>query len=547
MECRLGPACIAAQAVSSLTSMDAALDRRIWSRSGVPQWEEQTLPSDGAPLTCGDRSLCPFRILSSGPPKGGVCRFASYTFCAMKIEGAGMRVSAGLLVVCMGCVCGARAQSTALAPARAVAVAPTPPMGWNSWDSYGLTITEAQFRENVKVQAKTLLPFGYKYAVIDEGWFLRNPQDRPTPEKLQYQIDTFGRYEPVPARFPSAGAGETTSFRALGAYVHSLGLKFGIHIVRGIPRVSVAGNLPIAGSSFHAADAADQTDACPWDPTNWGVKDNAAGQAWYDSLLAQYAGWGVDFLKVDCIAARPYKPTEIRMIRRAIVKTGRPMVLSLSPGETALGDAAEVGQLAEMWRISNDVWDFWATHKEYPHGLGEQFDLDAKWAPYTQPGNWPDADMLPLGHLGPNPGDGPDRATRLTHDEQRTMLTLWSMMRSPLILGANLTQLDAWTLALVTNRDVIEIDQHSHGGRQVEHTGDLIVWRAEKDARTSYLAVFNVGEKPLVVDRALKDFGFAEKGYRARNLWDSGSVSAVDRVDATVAPHGCLLLELTAK
>jgi len=460
-----------------------------------------------------------------------------------------MRMRNGVLVVAMLFASEAWAQTPVPAPARAIAVAPTPPMGWNSWDSYGLTITEAQFRDDVKVQAKSLLPFGYKYAVIDEGWFLKNPEDRPTPEKLQYQIDGFGRYEPVPARFPSSVVDDrgTTSFRTLGDYVHSLGLRFGIHIVRGIPRVSVVGNLPIAGSSFHAPDAADQTDACPWDPTNWGIKDNAAGQAWYDSLLAQYAGWGVDFLKVDCISDRPYKATEIRMIRRAIDKTGRPMVLSLSPGPTGLSHAAEVGQLAEMWRISDDVWDYWATHKSYPHGLGEQFALAAAWAPYTQAGNFPDADMLPLGHLGPNPGEGKERETRLTHDEQRSMLTLWSMMRSPLILGANLTQLDAWTLALVTNRSVIDIDQHSHRGREVEHTGDLIVWRAEKNVRTSYLAVFNVGETPLAVDRALKDFGFAARSYQARNLWEPRSVTTVHRVAATVAPHGCLLLELTAK
>ena len=159
----------------------------------------------------------------------------------------GLRI--GVLAVSMLFVSGVWAQSPAAAPARAVAVAPTPPMGWNSWDSYGLTITEAQFRENVKVEAKSLLPFGYKYAVIDEGWFLKNPEDRPTPEKLQYQIDGFGRYEPVPARFPSSVEDDrgTTSFRTLGEYVHSLGLKFGIHIVRGIPRVSVVGNLPICG------------------------------------------------------------------------------------------------------------------------------------------------------------------------------------------------------------------------------------------------------------------------------------------------------------
>jgi hypothetical protein len=422
-------------------------------------------------------------------------------------------------------------------------------MGWNSWDSYGLTIDEDQFRANAAVEAKKLLPFGYRYAVIDEGWYMQNPLDRSTPEKLHYQIDQYGRFEPVPGRrFPSAarkGAGpqEETSFRALADSVHSLGLKFGIHIIRGIPRVSVAKNLPIQGSHFHAADAADTSDACPWDPTSWGIRDNAAGQAWYDSLLRQYAGWGVDFIKVDCIADRPYKVSEIRMIRKAIDKTGRPILLSLSPGPTNLSHAAEVGQLAEMWRISDDIWDYWNSHKQYPHGIGQQFDAAAAWAPYARPGNWPDADMLPLGRLGPVPGEGTARMTRLTHDEQRTQMTLWSMMRSPLILGANLTELDPWTMALITNRNVLAIDQHSHNGRQLERAGDLIVWRSEGDKGRSYLALFNVGEKPMQLHRELKSFGYAPGSYQMRDLWNGGT-SRVTAINATVPIHGCLLVAL---
>ncbi len=174
---------------------------------------------------------------------------------------------------------------------------------------------------------------------------------------------------PVKARFPSAGTAPETSFTTLGAWVHARGLKFGIHIVRGIPRETVSRNLPVADSAFHAVDVADQTDACPWDPTNWGVKDNAAGQAWYDSLLKQYAGWGVDLLKVDCISDHPYKVSEIRMIRKAIDRSGRPMVLSLSPGPTALEHAEEVGSLSSMWRISDDVWDVWSSGgKPFPQG-----------------------------------------------------------------------------------------------------------------------------------------------------------------------------------
>ena len=377
-------------------------------------------------------------------------------------------------------------------------LAPTPPMGWNSWDSYGLTITEQQFRDNVQVQTQKLKSFGYNYAVIDEGWFLRNPLDRPHPELLQYELDAYGRYIPVPARFPSAQVdGKNTGFATLGAWVHSQGLRFGIHIVRGIPRESVSRNLPIEGSSFHAADVADTSDACPWDPTNWGVKPNAAGQAFYDALLRQYAGWGVDFLKVDCIADHPYKVSEIQQIKLAIERSGRPIVLSLSPGPTALSHAAEVTSLAQMWRISNDIWDVWETTEEFPKTVKSQFKTTAAWSAYAHPGAWPDADMLPLGELRPHPDIGPGpRSTRLTPVEQRTLLTLWSMARSPLVLGANLTLLDAATLKLITDRNLIRIDQTALRSREIWRDGDVIAWSADLPGGQHAVALFNIGDAP---------------------------------------------------
>src|SRR5437762_150298 len=144
---------------------------------------------------------------------------------------------------------------------------------------------------------------------------------------------------------------------------------FGIHIVRGIPKQAVADNLPIGGSAFHAPDAADRAATCPWDDANWGVSDNAAGQAWYDDLIRQYASWGVDFLKVDCISDHPYRPTEIRQIALAIQHSGRDVVLSLSPGPTSVEHHAEVAELAQMWRVSNDIWDIWDSGtREYPIG-----------------------------------------------------------------------------------------------------------------------------------------------------------------------------------
>ncbi|HEV2710482.1 MAG TPA: glycoside hydrolase family 27 protein [Edaphobacter sp.] len=422
-------------------------------------------------------------------------------------------------------------------------LAPTPPMGWNSWDSYGLTVTEAQFRANVDALTRRLKSAGYQYAVIDEGWYLANPEDAAKPETLKYRIDANGRYEPALNRFATAKG--NAGFKPVADYVHSQGLKFGIHIIRGITKKTVAANLPIADSGFHAVDAADTTDKCPWNPDNFGVKDNAAGQAWYDSLMKQYAGWGVDYIKVDCIASHPYKGDEIRMIHRAIAKTGRPIVLSLSPGPALLEQAVELGQNAQVWRISDDVWDFWKKDegKKFPQSVKDQFAVIASWAKYVKPGNWPDADMLPLGKLGPVPGDGKPRATRLTHDEQRTMVTLWSIARSPLFFGGNLTQLDDWTAALVTNPAVIAMDQQGHDQRLAGQDGNVIAWTSKAGGK-QYLALFNIGDSAATVKATFAKYGLPSGKYSAKDVWGKKDLGSVAEVSATVAPHGVLLLEL---
>lgn len=425
-------------------------------------------------------------------------------------------------------------------------IAAKPPMGWNSWDSYGLRINEQQFRDNVDVLNSKLKPFGYTYAVIDEGWFMQNPEERPHPEQLQYAIDSNGRYIPVPSRFPSALAGEKNiGFQKIAEQIHSQGLKFGIHIVRGIPRESVKRDLPIEGSSYKVIDAADQTDACPWDPTNWGVKDNEAGQAWYDSLLHQYATWGVDFLKVDCISDHPYKQSEIKQIRLAIQRSGRDIVLSLSPGPTKLERAVEVGSLAQMWRISNDIWDVWYTKAPFPDSIKNQFALAAAWAQYAKPGNWPDADMLPLGELRPYPDVGPGpRHTALTPAEQQTMLSLWAFARSPLILGANLTLLDDATYKLLTNSSILKIDQTAIASREAAHEGDVIFWTADLPGNSHALAIFNIGDTSVNIEKKFSDLGLPAGKLKIQNAWKEAAKASADSVKDTIVPHGSLVLIL---
>lgn len=438
----------------------------------------------------------------------------------------------------------------ATGPATAAGVAPRPPMGWNSWDAYGFTIDEDQFRANVGVLSG-MKGFGWSYAVIDEGWYMADPLGATVAARA-YHLDPYGRLEPVTSRFPSAADGH--GLKALADWTHAQGLKFGIHIVRGIPRAAVEANLPIAGSPFHAADAVDRAAICPWDEGNYGVADNAAGQAWYDSLLKEYAAWGVDFLKVDCIADHPYRPSEIGQIGRAIAKAGRPMVLSLSPGPARVANVEPMARWAQMWRISDDLWDAWTfphpdPSTEFPNGVLSAFDRLALWEPYVGPDRWPDADMLPFGSLRPHPGWGDPRLSRLTPEETRTAFTLWAIARSPLILGGNLTEMPPWLRDVLTNRQIIALDREDRVSRPVspaDAPAGMWAWVSGPRGRPiDTVAIFNLGEAPLTVDLRWSALGLPDRPFAVCNLWSGTAVPPSSHAAATIASHGVAALRVS--
>jgi hypothetical protein len=222
------------------------------------------------------------------------------------------------------------------------------------------------------------------------------------------------------------------------------------------------------------------------------------------------------------------------------------MVLSLSPGPAPLDKAPEVAMNAQLWRISDDVWDYWEKKdgKHFPQSVKAQFAVLASWVPQVKPGNWPDADMLPLGTLGPVPGYDAPRTTRLTHDEQRTLLTLWSMARSPLIVGANLTELDDWTAELLTNPTVLAIDQKGHDQKMARQDEDLIGWTTKTDGGKEYLALFNVGDAGTRVAVPLSRYGFTAPKYGARDVWAGKELGKISEAGGEIPAHGVLLLEL---
>ena len=412
-------------------------------------------------------------------------------------------------------------------------------MGWNSWDSYGTTVTEAQVKANADAMARDLKSHGWQYIVVDIQWYEPNAQGHDYAPGAKLAMDEYGRLLPAVNRFPSSANGQ--GFKSLADYVHSKGLKFGIHIMRGIPRQAVEQNLPIRGTPLHAADVADKDNHCRWNPDMWGVDTTKPGaQAYYDSIAELYASWGVDFIKADDMGSHLYQPAEIRALALAIRKTGRAMVLSISPGPAPISEAEFFEKYAQMWRISDDFWDDWRL-------LKKQFDYTRDWAGYGRNSTWPDADMLPLGKLRVTAKEGGGSPTKFTADEQQTLMTLWCIFRSPLIFGGDLPSLDPATLKLITNDEVLQVDQHSHGSHQALEEGNVRAWVASISATTRdyYIAVFNLGDETTTVNLPWNKFFVMGRTAEVRDLWAKRSLGIKGGIEIELAPHASVLFGIT--
>jgi hypothetical protein len=424
--------------------------------------------------------------------------------------------------------------------------APTPPMGWNSYDYYDTTVTEDQVKANADVMAARLKEYGWEYVVVDIAWYAYDAGSKR--DRYQYipfgrvEIDGYSRLLPCPDRFPSSAGGR--GFRPLADYVHSLDLKFGIHMMRGIPRIAAHNHMKVKGTDATADEIADPYSICRWNPDMYGLNPEAEGaQQYYDSLFELYAQWGVDFVKVDdiCRHDMPSAIRETEMIHHAIKRCGRPIVLSLSPGPALVDKAWHYKKYANMWRITDDFWDNWPL-------LLNMFERCEMWQDHVSPGCWPDCDMLPLGYIGK--GFGRERYTNFTRDEQITMMTLWCMFKSPLMLGAELTKLDGWTEALITNSRVLRLVTDSHGARQVMRDDEQAVWvSGDNDGKGIYVAVFNLSgtERRIAVcaDEAELAAIDSFSGIKLEELWSGETVlNDTDNLEATVPAHGARLFRI---
>lgn len=421
----------------------------------------------------------------------------------------------------------------------------TPPMGWNSYDAFGDSVTEPEVLANAAWLKEHLLPLGWDTVVVDFRWYDSKADGLRAQNPEGVTIDDFGRCIPPTNRFPSAvnGAG----FRPLADKVHALGLKFGIHIMRGIPRKAVEADLPIADSKFKASQAVlpegDTNRTCRWNRDMFGVDaDTPAGKAWYDSIARQYAAWHVDYIKCDDIAnmerGRYYNAPEIEALSTSLKNCGRSIVLSLSPGAAPVNCGPHLRQFANLWRISGDFWDNW-------RALNRNFDLFAAWLPDAAPGHWPDGDMIPLAHICQRNCDvRPDRWTRLTRDEQLTLMSLWALAPSPLMLGMNLPDNDEWTTALLTNPEVLAINQDSLGRAARRMTGPPQVaetWSKELEHGAIAVGFFNRTDQAQNVNFPWRNFG-RRSPREVRDVWLRKDLGRQEFFSAELPPHSCALV-----
>lgn len=408
----------------------------------------------------------------------------------------------------------------------------TAPMGWNSWDCYGAAVNEETVRKNAEYMSKHLKQYGWEYVVVDIQWYEPKASTNDYHPFAEICMDEYGRALPAPERFPSAKDGK--GFAPLAEYVHSLGLKFGIHIMRGIPRQAVNLNTPVLGTKVTARQIAKTASICHWNTDMYGVNtEKEGGKEYYESIFKLYASWGVDFIKCDDICRElPHEEQELIALSEALRDCGRDMVLSLSPGPALLEKAELYKEISNMWRITDDFWDDWRL-------LYAMFERCEKWSIHTGYGNYPDADMLPIGPIRQCYDE--KNVTKFTEDEQITMMTLWSIFRSPLMIGGEMTKFDEFTKSLLTNEDLLKMHRTSRHAHQVYRRMingvETVLWTSVSSEGGIYVCIFNLGETDNTVEIGAEDLEI-ESTKIGFDLFSKEKVSFDTSLKTAIKAHG---------
>jgi hypothetical protein len=432
---------------------------------------------------------------------------------------------------------------TATPAATATELAAKPYMGWSSWSMQsskypGLNpdgdysyLTEANVLKQADAMAAKLKQYGYEYVNIDAGWWMN--------KDWKSGFDQYGRQAPDPVRFPNG-------MKSLADHIHSKGLKAGIYLPVGLEKGAYGeGKVPIWNApGCTTADIVypDLRTTNGWDSAYKIDFGDPCAQKYINSQAQMFADWGYDFLKLDGVGPGSFKSgdnynnvADVAAWQKAIATAGRPIHLELS-WSLDIAHAADWKKHSNGWRIDTDVECYCNTLVTWENSVNDRWDDAPAWSNKAGPGGWNDFDAIDVGN---GEMDG------LTKAERQSYMTLWAISKSPLYTGDDLTRLDSYGVSLLTNKEVIAVDQNdSPVARPVTTVGDQQVW-GTKNADGSYtVALFNLGDSPAAVTAHWASFGFTGNAS-VRDLWSKSNLGTYkNKITATLPAHGSRLFTI---
>jgi alpha-galactosidase len=393
-------------------------------------------------------------------------------------------------------------------------IALTPPMGWNSWNCWAWVVDQDKVLRSTRALVSSgLINHGWTYVNIDDTW----------------QGERGGsRHAILPnERFPD--------MKGLCDQIHAMGFKAGIY---SSPWITT-----FAGYRGGSSDEPDGR----WERLqNYEANKRLGRYSFTTNDAAQFGEWGIDYLKYDWSPNDVPHTTEMS---DALRKTGRDIIFSLSCS-SPFAQAADWARLANCWRTTGDIGDAWDRPSEsWKHGVSEIAFSQDKWAPYAGPGHWNDPDMLEVGYVGGGPNL---HLTHLTPDEQYTHITMWCLLSAPLLIGCDLERLDPFTFSLLSNDEVLALDQDALGKQAVRVTsvGAVDVYMKELEDGGKALGFFNHDPAQQSIEfNQMNALGFKSKQH-VRDLWRQTNLPDVEDpvkgvFKVTVPPHGAQLYKFT--
>jgi hypothetical protein len=455
-----------------------------------------------------------------------------------------------------------------------VIIAKTPPLGYNSFDSYNCNIYEELAMKEIDAFIEKFAPHGYEYFVIDNGWFsspkstdfegLMVPLGRMSDPYTEVSVDEYGIVQPSEQFFPNG-------FKAMTDKLHEKGLKFGVHLMRGIPKIAVKNDLPIKGTNYTAKQVFTTVDDCSWCKYMHGLDMTKPGaQEFLNSVFNQFAEWGIDFVKVDHVT---HFPAEIEGCVKAIEQCGRPMVLSLSAGGTSNINYLETYRKTNMVRTTRDIWDNQTS-------IERSFNSMRKWQGLERPGFWPDLDMIPFGELcilnrtevqKKKPGQSNEQFMghkyhwcKFSEAQKETFMTQRAISASPIMIGGSMISMDEHSYKLLTHKEMLACVNNGVHGKLIYEENDIELWAAplENNERMGFrhyvsdegwIAIFNRTDKPQDVKLTGKFLQFLPTGkgvYKFTDIWGDQSIEDYKRsekLNLNIEANGVVFFKYTKK